>query len=114
MSGRWTPPLPPEASGNASGVGWVSVQDNGKLWRYGFALAGAGELLAHGIVNRPTRDVDLFTPEEAGPGAVAEQVVGALREVNPIGRWTHGRQFDSAWGRSSLGGSSGIAYDVRA
>ena len=28
----------------------------------GFALAGAGALIAHGLVDRPTQDLDLFSP----------------------------------------------------
>lgn len=29
----------------------------------GFALAGSGEIREHGVIDRPTQDVDLFTPE---------------------------------------------------
>jgi hypothetical protein len=36
---------------------------------HGFALAGGNGLAAHGIISRPTHDVDLFT---AAPGAVSE------------------------------------------
>jgi hypothetical protein len=36
---------------------------------HGFALAGGNALAAHGIISRPTHDVDLFT---AAPGAVSE------------------------------------------
>lgn len=28
---------------------------------YGFALAGSGAIREHGIINRPTEDIDLFT-----------------------------------------------------
>lgn len=31
------------------------------LERYGFALAGSGAIREHGIINRPTEDIDLFT-----------------------------------------------------
>ena len=44
----------------------------------GFALAGGNALVAHGLVHRPTQDIDLFSPEPGGPGAVAEQVRRAL------------------------------------
>ena len=37
----------------------------GAAGRYGFALAGGNALIAHGVVNRFTADVDLFTDEEA-------------------------------------------------
>jgi hypothetical protein len=36
---------------------------------HGFALAGGNALAAHGIISRPTHDVDLFAAE---PGAVSE------------------------------------------
>jgi len=32
----------------------------------GFALAGGNALGAHGLVDRPTQDVDLFSPEPGG------------------------------------------------
>jgi hypothetical protein len=49
--------------------------------KHGFALAGGNALVAHGIVNRPTEDVDLFSPEPGAPGAVGGQVVVALRSA---------------------------------
>lgn len=45
---------------------------------HGFALAGGNALVAHGVVERPTEDVDLFSPEPGGPGAVAYVVRDAL------------------------------------
>jgi Nucleotidyl transferase AbiEii toxin, Type IV TA system len=50
----------------------------GAAGRYGFALAGGNALIAHGVVNRFTADVDLFTDEEAGVAAAAEAVEAAL------------------------------------
>jgi Nucleotidyl transferase AbiEii toxin, Type IV TA system len=50
----------------------------GAAARYGFALAGGNALIAHGVVNRFTADVDLFTDEEAGVVAAAEAVEAAL------------------------------------
>jgi hypothetical protein len=50
----------------------------GAAARHGFALAGGNALIAHGVVNRFTADVDLFTDEEAGVAAAAEAVEGAL------------------------------------
>jgi len=47
--------------------------------RHGFALAGGNALIAHGIVDRPTDDVDLFSDQEAGVAAAAEVVETALR-----------------------------------
>lgn len=45
---------------------------------HGFALAGGNALVAHGIVQRPTEDVDLFSDEAGAPGAVTAAVVAAL------------------------------------
>ena len=33
---------------------------------HGFALGGGNALLAHGVISRPTQDVDLFTDQEDG------------------------------------------------
>jgi hypothetical protein len=49
--------------------------------RYGFALAGGNALIAHGIIDRMTEDVDLFSDQEAGVPAAAEAVEAALREA---------------------------------
>ena len=48
---------------------------------HGFALAGGNALIAHGIIDRPTDDVDLFSDQEAGVAAVAQVVEDALREA---------------------------------
>jgi hypothetical protein len=47
--------------------------------RHGFALAGGNALIAHGIIDRPTEDVDLFSDQEAGVTAAAQAVEDALR-----------------------------------
>lgn len=47
--------------------------------RHGFALGGGNALLAHGIISRPTEDVDLFTNQEHGVEAAANAVEAALR-----------------------------------
>ena len=44
----------------------------------GFALAGGNALAAHGILSRPTQDVDLFSPQPGGTGRVLDSVVAAL------------------------------------
>jgi Nucleotidyl transferase AbiEii toxin, Type IV TA system len=49
--------------------------------RYGFALGGGNALIAHGLINRPTQDVDLFTNEETGVEAAAGSVEAALRHA---------------------------------
>ena len=47
--------------------------------RYGFALGGGNALIAHGLITRPTQDVDLFTNQESGVEAAADSVEAALR-----------------------------------
>jgi hypothetical protein len=47
--------------------------------RYGFALAGGNALIAHGVIDRPTEDVDLFSDQETGVTAAADAVEAALR-----------------------------------
>src|ERR1035441_7084428 len=49
--------------------------------RHGFALAGGNALIAHGIIDRATDDVDLFSDQESGVAAAAQAVEGALREA---------------------------------
>ena len=39
--------------------------------RYGFALGGGNALIAYGLIDRPTQDVDLFTDREHGVRAFA-------------------------------------------
>jgi hypothetical protein len=46
---------------------------------HGFALGGGNALLAHGVISRPTQDVDLFTDQEHGVQAAADAVEAALR-----------------------------------
>lgn len=45
---------------------------------HGFALAGGNALIAHGIVERLTHDLDLFTSEPGGAGVVVQAVREAL------------------------------------
>jgi hypothetical protein len=49
--------------------------------RHGFALGGGNALMAHGVVDRFTADVDLFTDEEASVTAAAAAVERALRKA---------------------------------
>jgi hypothetical protein len=45
---------------------------------HGFALAGGQALIAHGIVNRATEDIDIFTDDPAGVRRASEAVTMAL------------------------------------
>jgi hypothetical protein len=43
------------------------------------ALAGRGPMLAHGLVDRPTQDEDLFTPDLSEVTRLADALLVALR-----------------------------------
>ena len=49
--------------------------------RHGFALAGGNALIAHGIIDRPTDDVDLFSDQETAVSDAAAAVENALRQA---------------------------------
>jgi len=66
---------PPGLEGFQAEIAEVALRAIG--W-HGFALAGAGALVAHGVINRPTQDLDLFGPAEGGPGQVSESLRAAL------------------------------------
>lgn len=55
---------------------------------HGFALAGSGAIREHGLINRPTQDVDIFSTMEASATfkPTVDNVIAALRE--------HGYQVD--------------------
>jgi hypothetical protein len=48
---------------------------------HGFALGGGNALIAHGIIERPTLDVDVFSDEQGGVEAAAGAVEAALRDA---------------------------------
>jgi hypothetical protein len=48
---------------------------------HGFALGGGNALIAHGITERPTQDVDVFSDEQGGVEAAANAVEAALQEA---------------------------------
>jgi Nucleotidyl transferase AbiEii toxin, Type IV TA system len=48
---------------------------------YGFALGGGNALIVHGITERPTQDVDVFSDKAGGVAAAADAVEGALRDA---------------------------------
>lgn len=50
----------------------------GAAAEHGFALGGGNALIAHGIIHRPTHDVDLFTNHEHGVQAATTGVETAL------------------------------------
>jgi Nucleotidyl transferase AbiEii toxin, Type IV TA system len=48
---------------------------------HGFALGGGNALIAHGVIDRFTQDVDVFSDEEGGVEAASDAVEAALREA---------------------------------
>ena len=48
---------------------------------HGFALGGGNALIVHGVIERPTEDVDLFSNDEHGVAAAAGAVQAALTEA---------------------------------
>jgi len=48
---------------------------------HGFALGGGNALIAHGIIERPTQDVDVFSDMQGGVEAAADAVETALRDA---------------------------------
>ena len=48
---------------------------------HGFALGGGNALIAHGVIDRATQDVDVFSDEQGGVAAAADAVDAALREA---------------------------------
>jgi hypothetical protein len=61
--------------------GQVAVIALSVAGEHGFALAGGNALMAHGVIDRPTQDVDVFSDEETGVAAAAGAVEAALREA---------------------------------
>jgi hypothetical protein len=57
--------------------------------RHGFALAGGNALIVHGIIDRPTDDVDLFSDQETGVIAAAQAVQDALCEAGLFAERLH-------------------------
>jgi hypothetical protein len=74
--------------------------------RHGFALAGGNALIAHGIIDRPTDDVDLFSDQETAVAAAADAVAGALRDA---GFETVRRDTDGGLGDIFYGMGQGLA-----
>ena len=59
-------------------VAWIALAATSGQ---GFALAGAGALIAHGLVDRQTQDLDLFSPMPGGAGQVTAALQQALLDA---------------------------------
>ncbi len=78
----------PSAAGAATSAdagsklhGQVAAIALAPLAEHGFALGGGNALIAHGIIQRPTEDVDVFTDMQGGVEAAADAVDAALRDA---------------------------------
>lgn len=81
----------------------------------GFALAGSGALREHGLIDRPTEDVDLFTVQELA-AVFAEAVDRVIRALQSAGYQVQmRRRFDTfvqLTVADSQGRSTGIDFGV--
>lgn len=62
--------------------------------KYGFALGGGNALMAHGISDRSTQDVDLFTDQEAAVPSAVTAVEDALHAAGFI---TERQDMSGGW-----------------
>jgi hypothetical protein len=79
--------------------------------RHGFALGGGNALMAYGVVDRFTADVDLFTDEEASVAAAAESVEKALRGAG-FGTERRDQAGGDRAGEDGAGGLGDIFYGL--
>lgn len=78
----------PSGSTDPTDVAWQRQLTTLLLERVGaagFALAGSGAIREHGITDRPTRDVDLFTTNATSPVAFAAAVTEAEEALTSHG-----------------------------
>jgi nucleotidyltransferase AbiEii toxin of type IV toxin-antitoxin system len=73
---------------------------------HGFALGGGNALIAHGIIERATQDVDVFSDEQGGVEAAADAVDAALRDA---GFGTERRDGADGLGDIFCGSGEGLA-----
>ncbi|HEY1644534.1 MAG TPA: nucleotidyl transferase AbiEii/AbiGii toxin family protein [Streptosporangiaceae bacterium] len=74
--------------------------------RRGFALGGGNALMAHGVIDRMTQDVDVFSDESDAVAAVAGEVEAALQAA---GLRTERRDQDSGLADLFYGLGDGLA-----
>ena len=77
----------------------------------GFALAGSGAIREHGLIDRPTEDVDLFTVQGAAQefGPALDRIVHGLHEA---GYRIDVHERRAAFARLSVLGSDGVAIEL--
>lgn len=73
----------------------------------GFALAGSGAIREHGLIDRPTEDVDLFTVQEFGPAL--DRIVHGLHEA---GYKIDVHERRDSFARLSALGSDGVTIEL--
>lgn len=72
----------------------------------GFALAGGGAMRAHGLIERPTQDIDLFAP----PGSSVPDLLRALSvTLRGEGYEVTVNQESPTFARVTVGGPDGLA-----
>ena len=77
----------------------------------GFVLAGSGAIREHGLIDRPTEDVDLFTVQQAQPrfGTSLDHIIAALREH---GYTVETRHRQAAYARLTITRPRGLSTDM--
>ncbi len=77
----------------------------------GFALAGSGAIREHGITQRPTSDVDLFTADTA-PEAFAEAVGAGLDALRANGYRVEVARRADQFARFAANTPDGYSFDI--
>ncbi|WP_075892437.1 nucleotidyl transferase AbiEii/AbiGii toxin family protein [Actinomyces provencensis] len=77
----------------------------------GFALAGSGAIREHGLIDRPTEDVDLFTVQdvEVGFGSALERIIAALQA---LGHTVDVRRRQDTFAQLTVTGPQGHSTDM--
>ena len=77
----------------------------------GFALAGSGAIREHGIVDRPTRDVDLFT-NDLDPAAFESAVDQLTSELRGVGHTVEELRRAPQFAQLQITAAAGRAVDM--
>lgn len=77
----------------------------------GFALAGSGAIREHGLINRPTDDIDLFAPARAATG-FSDAVNTVIATLGAHGYACEVGRVSSHFARLLLTTSDGYIFEV--
>ena len=77
----------------------------------GFALAGSGAIREHGLIDRPTEDVDLFTVQQAETrfGTSLDRIIAALHAA---GYTVETRRRQDTFARLTIVSAQGRSTDM--